>query len=166
MPRRVDLIRRGVKRSGFTIIELLVTVVIVSILATVAIPLGEMAYRRSKEQELRLALREIRQALDAYRQAGEEGHIQRDPSTSGYPPDLTTLTDGVPDALDPNGRRLYFLRRIPRDPFADATVPADQTWGLRSYESPPDKPEAGSDVFDVYSLASGTGLNGIPYGQW
>ncbi len=155
------------KGTGFTIIELLVTLAILAILATAAFPLAETALRRSKESELRAALRQIRTALDAYKQAVDEGHIVKQADQSGYPRTLDTLVDGVVDAKDPQGRQLYFLRRIPRDPFfSDPTIAADQTWATRSYRSPPDAPAEGEDVFDVYSKAAGVGLNGIPYREW
>jgi general secretion pathway protein G len=152
---------------GFTLIEMVVTVAIVGLLAGVAVPTIELTVKRNREQELRLALREIRSALDAYRQASDLGRIDKIVGASGYPPTLRTLVDGVPDALDPNRRMIYFLRRIPRDPLShDAQAAPEQTWGLRSYESEPDDPREGEDVFDVYSLAEGKGINGVPYREW
>ncbi len=154
-------------QRGFTLIELLVTVVIVTLLATMAMPVAELAVRRQKEQELRAGLREIRQAIDAYKRAADEGRIQRSAASSGYPPSLADLVEGAEDARSPERRRIHFLRRVPRDPFArDAESPPERTWGLRSYESPADAPREGRDVYDVYSLASGNGLNGRPYREW
>ena len=157
------------RQSGFTLIEMVVTVSIVALLASAVVPLAEVSVRRSKEQELRLALRQIRTALDSYKQAVDEGRIARDiQQASGYPPSLQVLVDGIPDMSSPDGkRRIYLLRRIPRDPlFPDPSQPNEATWGKRSYESSADAPEEGDDVYDVYSTASGTGLNGIPYRDW
>lgn len=152
---------------GFTLIEMMITVVIVSILALGLVPLGELAVQRSKESDLRTALRQIRTALDAYKKAADEGKIERKADASGYPPSLEALVEGVADQKSPGKKPIYFLRRIPRDPFfGDASTPAARTWGLRSYESPPDNPRSGRDVFDVYSLAEGKGLSGVPYRQW
>jgi general secretion pathway protein G len=152
---------------GFTLIELVVTVAIVALLATVAMPMAEVAVKRGKEQELRAALREIRAGIDAYKKAWDEGHIQKGLDDSGYPRTLDILARGVEDFKSPTRAKLYFLRRIPRDPFApDDGNPASATWGKRSYKSPPDNPSEGDDVFDVYSLSPGVGLNGVPYREW
>lgn len=152
---------------GFTLIEILVTVAIVAVLASVGMPLSELAMQRGKEQDLRRALREVRDALDAYKRAFDEGRIQRSADQSGYPPTLTTLVDGVPDAKSPSGTRIFFLRRVPRDPFSsDASIPPERTWGLRSYDSPFSDPKAGKDIFDIRSLSDRKGLNGIAYADW
>ena len=157
----------GRRARGFTLIELAVTVAIVGILATMALPLAETTIRRSKEAELRTALRQIREGLDAYKRAGEEGRIRVRADASGYPPRLEDLADGVEDIKRPDLAKIYFLRRLPRDPFSsEPERAAAETWGRRSYASPPDSPQSGEDVFDVYSLAEGVGLNGIPYRQW
>lgn len=152
---------------GFTLIELVITLAIVGLLAGMAVPAIELVAQRSKEQELRLALREIRKGLDAYKQASDDGRIVKIVGEAGYPPTLRVLVDGVPDALSPARRKIYFLRRIPRDPMsADPTLSPEQTWGLRSYESDPDNPSQGRDVFDVYSLSNGLGINRVPYRDW
>jgi len=156
------------RSRGFTIIELVITLAIIGLLATAAMPLAQLVTKREKESELRAALRDIRGALDAYKAAAQSGHIKLELGASGYPPDLTSLYAGVEDQSNPQqGVKLYFLRRIPRDPFfPDASVPAEEGWGLRSYKSPPDDPQPGEDVYDVYSLAKGTGLNGVRYRDW
>lgn len=159
---------RGARgQAGFTLIELVVTATIVAVMATVALPLAELTVKRSRENDLRAALREIRGALDAYKQAVEDGRLPKKADESGYPPNLDVLVDGVEDAKSAKKTKIYFLRRLPRDPLhADARMPAAQTWGLRSYDSPPDAPQEGKDVYDVYSLSGGDGLNGIAYRQW
>lgn len=139
---------------------------VVVILAAVVTPMIITAVKREKEQDLRIALRQIRQALDDYKQASDLGRVPRRAGESGYPPDLDVLVAGVRDQLDPAGRRLYFLRRMPRDPFAPEDLPAADTWGRRAYGSDPDDPQPGEDVFDVYSRAPGTAINGTPYRQW
>lgn len=154
--------------AGFTLIELVVTVAIVGLLAALVFPMAEVAMQRSKERDLREALREIRKAIDAYRQAVDERRIMSDAGSSGYPPSLEVLTAGVVDAKSPNReKRIYFLRRLPRDPMnRDPTVSSEASWGKRSYASPAEAPREGDDVYDVYSLSQGVGLNGIPYGKW
>ncbi len=155
------------KGTGFTLIELVVTVAIVAILASVALPLNELVTQRAKEQDLRRALRDIREAIDAYKQAADEGRILRKIGESGYPRRLEELVEGVEDQKDPKKARIYFLRRLPPDPFAaDAATAPAQTWRLRSYASPPDDPREGEDVFDVYSRSEAVGINGRPYKDW
>jgi general secretion pathway protein G len=155
------------RRGGFTLIELVVTLVIVGLLAGAAVPLVELTVKRSKERELRAALREIRTAIDAYKRASDEGRILKLAQQSGYPPKLAALFEGVPDLRSAEKRAIYFLRRLPRDPtFSDDAAAAENTWGKRSYASPPDAPEEGEDVFDVYSRSERVGLNGTPYRAW
>jgi general secretion pathway protein G len=152
--------------DGFTLIELLVTVVIVAILASVAMPLSALSQQRTKEQELRQNLREIRTAIDAYKQAVDEGRVARSLDQSGYPPKLSVLAEGVTDVKSPVAKKIYFLRRIPKDPFAEGDTDGAASWGNRSYDSPLDAPRAGKDVYDIYSLSDRTGLNGVPYREW
>ncbi len=146
--------------KGFTLIELLITVAIVAVLASVALPMAETTVQRGKEQDLRRALREIRTAIDAYKAAFDEGAIERKAGVSGYPPSLAALAEGVPDARTPEEKKHYFLRRVPADPVSG------EPWGLRSYASPADDPREGADVYDVYSRGEGAGLNGISYREW
>jgi general secretion pathway protein G len=153
--------------KGFTLIELVVTVAIVAVLASIALPFNELVVQRSKEQDLRRGLREMRDAIDAYKQASDEGRLQKRAGESGYPKKLEDLVAGVEDQKSPKKERIYFLRRLPRDPFAvDPSLAPAETWGKRSYASPPDDPREGDDVFDVFSLSTATGINGRPYKEW
>lgn len=151
---------------GFTLIEMVVVVMLVGILASAAMPLASLQQRRAQEAELRQGLRTLRLAIDDYKAAWDAGRIEKREGDTGYPPSLQVLVEGVPDITQANKPRIYFLRRLPRDPFADRQLPAVQTWGLRSYASPPEAPTPGADVFDVYSRTDGVGLDGTPYRQW
>jgi general secretion pathway protein G len=148
------------------LIELLITVAIIGTLAAGAMAFTELAVKRSKEQELRHALLEIRTAIDAYKQAADSQRVKKSADETGYPKSLKDLTAGMVASNDAKAKKIYFLRRLPRDPMADTSLPPEQTWGLRSYESEPDHPREGKDVFDVYSMSDKTGINGIPYRQW
>lgn len=152
--------------TGFTLIELLITVAILALLAGGAMTFADLAVKRGQEQELRASLRQIREAIDAYKAAADANRIKRAADESGYPPTLAALTEGVPDATDAKGRKLYFLRRLPRDPMADPSLPAEATWGLRSHDSDPDDPQPGRDVFDVHSVSPKVSLGGRPYREW
>ena len=155
---------------GYTLIELLVVLAILGLLATMVLPLAQMTVERQQEAELKRSLWTIRDALDAYkaaRVAGALGAVDPSDTSPPYPPTLKSLTVLVPDARPTHrGEMLRFLRRVPRDPFADPALADDATWGLRSYESEADHPHAGTNVYDVYSLSTGTGLNGVPLSQW
>ncbi|VVO38380.1 type II secretion system protein [Pseudomonas fluorescens] len=154
------------KRSrGFTLIEVVVTLALIGLLASIAAPLTETVVRRGKEQELKNALYQIRDAIDAYKRAADAGYIEKSISSNGFPPNLQVLVEGVRDVRSAKGAKFYFLRRLPRDPLVTAKRNQDG-WGLRSYDSTAQNPREGEDVFDVYSLARGKGLNGIAYGEW
>jgi general secretion pathway protein G len=160
--------RRGHAAGGFTLIELLVTLAILGVLACMTVPMAQVMRQREREQELRLALHEIREAIDAYKAASKEGRVQKEAGATGYPPSLDVLVDGVKDQSDPKGEhKVYFLRRIPRDPMNnDAGLTDAQTWGKRCYASEADDPQEGDDVYDVYTTSRGVGLNGIAYRNW
>ena len=163
------------KNSGFTLIELVVTVAIVAILATVALPMLQLSVQRVKENELRANLRQIREAIDAYKKIAdiENGPIKKTISQSGYPPSLDVLVNGVVDEKDLNKHKIRFLRNIPLDPMQPVNQASSQSdndllnnWGLRSYKSEANNPAEGDDVYDVYSRSKQIGINGVPYNQW
>lgn len=160
-------------QKGFSYIELIFTVTILALLATTATPYLEKTIQRKKEAELREHLRDIRNAIDAYKTASDLGKIEKKSGGSGYPKNLEELVIGVPDITDPQKKKLRFMRSLPADPMfigdtntlQDTLNPQD-TWGKRSYDSEEDNPREGVDVYDVYSLNNQKGLNGIPYKKW
>lgn len=148
--------------SGLTLIELIIAITILSVLSLVAMPLARIQITREKEHELRVALREIRTAIDRYKDAADRGMIQVELGTEGYPPSLDVLVDGVPMVNSPEERRLKFLRRIPRDPMTNST-----DWGTRSYQDDSDAlVTGGENVFDVYTRSQGTARDGSKYSDW
>ncbi|CAB3789994.1 type II secretion system protein [Pararobbsia alpina] len=164
-------------QRGFTLIELVITLALVGILALAMMPFSELIVQRQKEQQLSAALREIRTALDAYKEASDTGLVEREADASGYPPSLAVLVTGVKNAKDPKGGLLMFLRRVPRDPFfsGEPQIVPEDTWNVRAFGQPPDElgasessdnSRAGKDVFDVSSKTDRVGINGIPYSQW
>lgn len=156
-------------QTGFTLIELMVSMVIIAVMASVATPMVQLTLQRQKEQQLREQLREMRRAIDAYKKAADDGRVKKNADASGYPPSLQVLVDGVEDAKDAKHTRLRFLRRIPQDPMLKGQANGlgqPSGWGLRSYDSSPEQPRYTRDVYDVYSLSPQTGINGVPYAQW
>jgi general secretion pathway protein G len=153
--------------AGFTLIELLITLAILGVLASIALPLAQVTIRRSQEQELRRALHDVRHAIDAYKRASDEGRIPRMAGRSGYPPDLETLVEGVADQRSPTRSKMFFLRRVPRDPMVPAdSAPESASWGKRSSASEANDPQEGEDLYDVYTRSTEIGLNGVPYQKW
>lgn len=152
-------------QQGYTFIELLIVGTILLILASAAMPLTRVTVQRTKEAELRRVLREMRTAIDKFKDAVDAGLISNldvRAGSEGYPPDLETLVEGVSVANDASGRKLKFLRRIPIDPLT-----GEAEWGLRAYQDRPDSMSwGGQNVYDVYSLAEGTGLDGTKYRDW
>jgi len=156
----------GIRESkGFTFIELLVVTTILLILASAVMPLAKVAVQREREAELHRALREMRAAIDKYKDAvdnGLIGSIDIKVGSEGYPPDLDTLVEGVTVANDASGRKLKFLRRVPMDPLTHSTE-----WGLRSYGDKPDSTSwGGGNVYDVYTKSEGKALDGTKYRDW
>ncbi len=146
------------KQSGLTLIELIVAIAILTILTGAAVPIARVRIRREKEHQLRQALWEIRDAIDRYKDAADKGAFQVKLGTDGYPPDLDKLVEGV----DVGGKKVRFLRRIPVDPMTGNT-----DWGKRCMSDDPDSTSwCGSNVFDVYTQATGTGLDGTKYQDW
>jgi general secretion pathway protein G len=149
---------------GFTFIEMIVVTTILLVLASTVMPLAQVTMQRQREAELHRALREMRTALDKFKDAVDQGLIpstELEPANEGYPPDLETLVDGVSVANDASGRKLKFLRRVPVDPMTR------DEWGLRSYQDNPDsKSWGGQNVFDVYTTSEGTALDGTKYRDW
>jgi general secretion pathway protein G len=150
---------------GFSLVEILVVLAILGVLSSVALPFSEMTAKRARESELRIALREMRLAIDAYKRAYDEGRIAPRPGASGYPRSLDELVEGAVDAKSPGGARIHFLRRIPADPMTPGDRAAPR-WGLRSYASPASDPQPGDDVYDIFSPSDRVGINGLPYRQW
>lgn len=153
-------------QRGYTFVELLVVTALLTILASAIMPLTRVTVQRTREVELRRALRDIRTAIDHYKDAADQGLIAArdlEARNEGYPEDLDILVEGVTAASDPMGRRkLRFLRRIPRDPMTESTE-----WGKRSYQDAPDSRSwGGQNVFDVYTTSDGTALDGTKYSEW
>ena len=159
--------RRTTRHAGFSFIEMMITLAMLALLATIVTPVAQVSIQRQKEQQLRAALHEIRHALDAYKEAASQGTIPVAAGSSGYPTTLAELVAGANDMRSAVPRRVYFLRRMPRDPFHDdPRTPDADTWRTRSYASPPDDPRPGADVYDIHSGSDRIGLDGTAYRQW
>jgi general secretion pathway protein G len=158
---RARLMRSSLKMTGFTFVELMASITIILLLTTIALPLARVQIQRTREVELRRELREIREAIDHYKDFADRGMIPVKADTFGYPPDLQTLVDGV--ALKGTATAKYkFLRKLPVDPMTDSS-----DWGMRSMQDDPDSRSwGGQNVFDVYSKSEGTGLDGTKYSDW
>jgi general secretion pathway protein G len=145
-------------QPGMTLVELIVATSILLVLTTMAVPLARITIERQKEHELRIDLREMRNAIDRYKDAADRGLIQVQTDSDGYPPDLQTLVDGVPMGTE----KIRFLRRIPKDPFTGT-----YDWGMRSVQDDPDASSwGGQDVFDVYTTSNATALDGTKVDTW
>ena len=157
--------QRARAAGGYTFVELLVVSAILLILASAVMPLAKVTLQRQREAELRRSLREMRTAIDRFKDAVDLGAISPldvEAGSEGYPPDLETLVEGVPMANDASGRKLKFLRRIPIDPMIRSTE-----WGLRSYQDDADSRSwGGQNVFDVYTTSGAMALDGTRYNQW
>ncbi|MBE9503475.1 MAG: type II secretion system protein [Proteobacteria bacterium] len=152
---------------GFTLIELAIVVTILGILASAVMPLAHIGATRAKELELKRNLRIIRMAMDSYKKAYDDKRIEAEIGRSGYPLSLKALVEGVVDVKDPEGNKMYFLRRLPRDPMNNNEfLPPEETWETRSYESEPDNFTGGDDVYDIRSTSEDIALNDTPYKEW
>ena len=155
------------KNAGFTLIELVVTVMIVAILAAGAVPIAQLSSQRNKEMELKQALRQIREAIDLYKKAADEGRIKKTLDQTGYPPSLEVLEQGVINQADAKGRVIKFIRKIPRDPMSkEPDLKPAETWAKRSYTSDVNAPFEGADVYDVYSRSTKKAIDGTIYNTW
>jgi general secretion pathway protein G len=155
------------KNAGFTLIELVVTVMIVAILAAGAVPMAQLTIQRNQETELKQALRQIREAIDLYKKAVDEGLVKKTLDQSGYPPSLEVLEEGVINQKDTKGKVIKFIRKIPRDPMnKEPDLKPAETWAKRSYASDVSSPSEGADVYDVYSRSNKKAIDGTLYQSW
>jgi len=156
---------RDAAAAGYTFVELLVVTALVLVLASAIMPLARVTVQRQKEIELRRDLRELRTAIDHYKDAADQGMLnalELKVDNQGYPPDLATLVKGVPAAGDASGKKLKFLRRIPIDPMTGTAE-----WGQRSYQDRPDASTwGGQNVYDVFTTNEGVALDGTKYRDW
>lgn len=152
------------RTRGFTLVEMIATLLIMSVLALAAMPLIEGVARHTREQALREALRDLRHAIDRYKADVDAGKIAKE-TDSGYPASLSVLVDGI-ENKGIGGGTIYYLRSLPADPFCDPGREVERCWATRAYVSPPSDPAPGDDVFDVHSRAIETGSDGRPYREW
>lgn len=161
----IYLRHKSPRDQGFTLVELLVALALLALLVSAATPMVQINAKRQKEQELRRILWQMRDAIDAYKQATDDGLIKKNQNDNGYPPTLRTLTNGVENSQDPNKKKLIFLRRIPRDPFAeDPEISNEETWLVRAYDGT--QGELATDVYDISSRSAQLGINQQPYNTW
>lgn len=154
--------RRRFNQRGLTLVELIVATAILALLSTMAVPLARYKVRRDKERDLRYALRQIRDAIDRYKDAADEGAFQIQVGTEGYPETLEMLVEGVEMSQNPDGTKIKFLRRIPEDPMTGST-----DWGMRSMQDDPNSMSwGGENVFDVYTKSFERDRNGVAYSEW
>lgn len=160
------MILSAFRKKGFTLVEMLVTLTIVSILALAVLPLAKTAVKRERETTLRRNLRMMREAIDVYKKLTDEKAFEFDEDTEGYPPDLETLVEGVEAKMEGDGQEvtkiIKFMRRIPKDPMTNS-----YDWGLRSYQDDPDSDIwGGENIYDVFTKSPGTALDGTKYKDW
>lgn len=153
--------------KGLTLIELVIVVAIIGILASAVAPLANLSKKRAKEFELKRTLRILRSGIDKYKKAYDNKNIDNEIGRSGYPESFLELIEGVKDVKDPNGRMIYFLRRLPRDPMStNEFIPPEETWEIRAYDNEPDDFSGGEDIYDIRSSSDNIALDGTAYKEW
>ncbi|MDT8316413.1 MAG: type II secretion system protein [bacterium] len=152
---------------GLTLIELVIVIAIIGVLASAVAPLANISKKRAKEFELKRSLRILRSAIDRYKNAYDNKNIDNEIGRSGYPESFLELIEGVKDAKDPEGRMIYFLRRVPRDPMnMNEFISPEETWEIRAHDNEPDDFSGGEDIFDIRSSSDDIALDGTAYKDW